>query len=64
MPIYKYRIEGNIWLSTNGKKAYDRGEKPKFLFEDQSNLISTTYHYIAKKTGVVIKRELVMFYRK
>lgn len=53
-------------FSQNGERAYLRGEKPKFLFPPNINLIPTIPHHITCKYAYGpngFKRSLTMFYR-
>ncbi len=60
--LYKFNV-GDVWFSKNGTKAYQLGERPKFMWPDNSDLIATDTHHIARPFGVGFTRELVMFYK-
>ena len=59
--IYKHQHEG-IWFSHRGHAAYERGEKPEFMWPEGSEIEQTEIHHIAKAPQY--KRKLVMFFRE
>jgi hypothetical protein len=66
--LYNFHAEG-VYFSRNGAKAYKRGEKPRFMWPNNANLVPTVAHHIARKHthgrspgGFDYSRELVMFY--
>jgi len=64
--IYVHEHEG-VRFSKNGHAAYERGEKPQFLWKwsEYGDLIPTCHHHIEVNHGKgQWKRPLVMFYRK
>lgn len=69
--LYKHEHHG-VWFSENGHKAYLRGEKPRFMWPENVELIPTCEHHIARQHPGAARmapekaytRELVMFYRR
>lgn len=66
-PLYKFEADG-VWFSKNGRKAFLRGEKPKFMWPEGTDIIPTGPHHIEtfRKVGnqrAFCARKLVMFYR-
>lgn len=63
--LYTFRHEG-VWFSRNGEKAYQRGEKPRFLWPADADLTPTVPHHIARQGSERYRfsRELVMFYKQ
>lgn len=62
--LYDFKAEG-VWFSKNGAKAYRRGEKPRFLWPDNADLVPTVSHHVATlMRSNDYSRNLVMFYKQ
>jgi hypothetical protein len=64
--IYKHQHEG-VWFSHAGHTAYERGERPRFMWPEGTKLVATIAHHIARQLPGSYyggyTRESVMFFR-
>ena len=59
--LYTFNVDG-VWFSHNGQLAYQRGERPLFMWPPGTSVEPTAKHHITRDARNT--RELLMFYRR